>query len=56
MTLTLYYLQTILAKIPNLNSDPIPQALFEVTNDEHLVMYTASIARSVIALHNKLME
>jgi hypothetical protein len=44
--------QTILALLPNLSVDPLRSALFEVTNDEHAVMYVAALVRSVTSLHD----
>jgi hypothetical protein len=32
--------------------DPLRTALFEVTNDQHLAIYTASLARAVTGLHD----
>ncbi len=44
--------QTILALLPNLSVDPLRTALFEVTNDQHLVLYVASLVRAVTSLHD----
>jgi hypothetical protein len=42
----------MLALLPNLNAEPLKTALFEVVNDEHLVLYIASLVRSVTSLHD----
>jgi 26S proteasome regulatory subunit N8 len=44
--------QTALSLLPNLSVDPLRTALFEVTNDQHLAIYTASLARAVTGLHD----
>ena len=46
--------QTAIALLPNIAVDPLPTALFEVTNDAHLGMYVASLGRAVVALHELL--
>lgn len=43
--------QIAIALLPNISADPLPAALFEVTNDEHLSMYVAALGRSIVALH-----
>jgi 26S proteasome regulatory subunit N8 len=48
----MYQIQTILALLPNIHIDPLRTSFFEITNDQHLALYTASLARSVIALHD----
>jgi 26S proteasome regulatory subunit N8 len=46
-----YNLQDILNLLPNLNVDELVRAMLVKTNDMHLVMYLASLVRSVVALH-----
>jgi len=48
----LYSIQSMLALLPNVNAEPLKTALFEVVNDEHLVLYIASLVRSVTSLHD----
>jgi 26S proteasome regulatory subunit N8 len=48
----LYSIQSLLALLPNLNAEPLKTALFEVINDEHLVLYISSLVRSVTSLHD----
>jgi 26S proteasome regulatory subunit N8 len=48
--------QTALSLLPNLTVEPLPDALFEVSNDEHLSMFVASLGRSVVALHDLLLN
>jgi len=48
----MYQIQTILTLLPNIHIDPLRTSFFEITNDQHLALYTASLARSVIALHD----
>ena len=52
----LYNLQNILNFIPNLNIEELVRAMLVKTNDLHLVMYLSSLVRSVIALHDLLMN
>ncbi len=46
--------QSALSLLPNISVDPLPDALFSVSNDEHLSMFIASLGRSVTALHDLL--
>lgn len=48
----LYHVQTILAMLPNVHLESVTSSLFEATNDQHLVLYVASLTRSVLALHD----
>ena len=48
----LYQLQDIFNLLPNLNLEEFTRAFAVKTNDQMLVIYVASIVRSVIALHN----
>lgn len=48
----LYQLQDIFNLLPNLNLEDFAQAFAVKMNDQMLVIYLASISRSVIALHN----
>lgn len=52
----LYNLQDILNFIPNLNIEELVRSMLVKTNDMHLVMYLSSMVRSVIALHELLMN
>jgi 26S proteasome regulatory subunit N8 len=47
-----YNMQNVLNLIPNLNADELLRAFFVKTNDVHLVIYVASMIRSVTALHD----
>ena len=49
-----YNLQNIFNLIPNLNVDELVKAMLIKTNDMYLVIYVASLVRSVIALHGLL--
>ena len=44
--------QTIVNKLPNLNLSKLVQSFMVKTNDIYLVLYVASIIRSIIALHD----
>ena len=48
----LYQLQDIFNLLPNLNLEEFSRAFAMKTNDQMLVIYMASLVRSVIALHN----
>lgn len=48
----IYNLQNIFNLLPNLNVDELVRSMLVKTNDMHLVIYLASLVRSVIALHN----
>jgi 26S proteasome regulatory subunit N8 len=48
----LYQLQDIFNLLPNLNLEEFTKAFAVKTNDQMLVIYVASVVRSVIALHN----
>jgi 26S proteasome regulatory subunit N8 len=48
----LYNIQTLLATLPNTAVDSVVHSLFEMTNDQHLVIYMASLTRAVLALHD----
>ena len=52
----LYNLQNILNFIPNLNVEELVRAMLVKSNDMHLVMYLSSMVRSVIALHELLIN
>ncbi len=47
----LYQLQDIFNLLPNLNLDVFTRSFAVKTNDQLLVVYIASLVRSVIALH-----
>lgn len=47
-----YQLQDIFNLLPNLNVEDLAKAFTTQTNDQLLVLYVASLIRSVIALHN----
>jgi len=48
----IYQLQDVFNLLPNLNVPELMKAFTVKTNDQNLVMYTASIIRAVIALHS----
>jgi len=48
----IYQLQDVFNLLPNLNVPELIKAFAVKTNDQNLVMYTASIIRAVIALHS----
>jgi len=48
----IYQLQDVFNLLPNLNIPQLMDAFTVKTNDQNLVMYTASIIRAVIALHS----
>lgn len=48
----LYQLQDIFNLLPNLNLEEFTRSFAVKTNDQLLVVYVASLIRSVIALHN----
>ena len=48
----IYNIQTILNLLPNLNVEDMSRAMLVKTNDMHLVIYLASLIRSIIALHD----
>jgi len=45
-------MQTIINLLPNLNVDELIKSIFVKTNDMHMVIYLSSLIRSVIALHD----
>lgn len=47
-----YQLQDVLNLLPNLNIDDFVKSFLVKTNDQMLVIYVASMIRSIIALHN----
>lgn len=48
----IYNIQTIVNKLPNLNLSKLVQSFMTKTNDIYLVLYVASIIRSITALHD----
>jgi 26S proteasome regulatory subunit N8 len=48
----MYQLQDIFNLLPEINMPEFVKATFVKTNDQGLVVYLASMIRSVIALHN----
>ena len=48
----MYHLQDIFNLLPNLNVDEFIKSITVKTNDQMVVIYLASVVRSVIALHN----
>lgn len=52
----IYNLQDIFNLLPNLNVDSLVHSMMVKTNDVHLSMYLAALVRSVIALHELLMN
>ncbi|XP_055375846.1 26S proteasome non-ATPase regulatory subunit 7 [Condylostylus longicornis] len=47
-----YQLQDIFNLLPNITSDQFTETMYIKTNDQMLVVYLASMVRSIIALHN----
>ncbi|XP_063706510.1 26S proteasome non-ATPase regulatory subunit 7 [Culicoides brevitarsis] len=47
-----YHLQDILNLLPDITHDNLTDVLYVKTNDQMLVVYLASLVRSIIALHN----
>lgn len=47
-----YHLQDILNLLPDITHDSLTDVLYVKTNDQMLVVYLASLVRSIIALHN----
>lgn len=47
-----YQLQDVFNLLPNLNIDDFVKSFLVKTNDQMLVVYIASMIRSIIALHN----
>lgn len=50
----LYNIQNIISLLPNLNIEDLVRSLLVKTNDFNLVIYLASLIRSVMALHDLL--
>lgn len=48
----IYHLQDILNLLPDITLDAFSDAFYVKTNDQMLVVYLASLVRSIIALHN----
>lgn len=48
----IYHMQDILNLLPDISHDNLTDVLFVKTNDQMLVVYLASLVRSIIALHN----
>lgn len=47
-----YHLQDILNLLPDVTTDNFTETMYVRTNDQMLVVYLASMVRSIIALHN----
>lgn len=47
-----YQLQDILNLLPDITTDNFTETMYVQTNDQMLVVYLASMVRSIIALHN----
>jgi len=47
-----YQLQDILNLLPDITTDAFTETMYVKTNDQMLVVYLASMVRSIIALHN----
>lgn len=47
-----YQLQDILNLLPDITTDCFTETMYVQTNDQMLVVYLASMVRSIIALHN----
>ena len=48
----IYHLQDVFNLLPNVNLDGFVKSMYVKTNDQMLVVYVASLIRSIIALHN----
>lgn len=48
----MYQLQDILNLLPDITTDNFTDTLYVKTNDQMLVVYLASMVRSIVALHN----
>ncbi len=48
----MYQLQDIFNLLPDISHDNFTDTLYIKTNDQMLVVYLASLVRSIIALHN----
>jgi len=48
----MYHLQDIFNLLPNLNVEQFIKSITVMTNDQMVVIYLASVVRTVIALHN----
>lgn len=48
----IYQLQDILNLLPDISQDQFMDTLYVKTNDQMVVVYLASLVRSIIALHN----
>ncbi len=51
-----YNLQDVLNLLPNLNVEELVKSMIIKTNDMHLAIYVGALIRSVIALHNLLVN
>lgn len=47
-----YQLQDILNLLPDVTTDNFTETMYVKTNDQMLVVYLASMVRSIVALHN----
>jgi 26S proteasome regulatory subunit N8 len=52
----LYHVQTLLARLPNTQLPAVVASTYETVNDQHLVIYMASLTRTVLALHDLLVN
>ena len=52
----MYNIQSIFNLLPNLNVEALSKAFVETSNDMHLVIYISSVVRSVVALHELVMN
>lgn len=48
----IYNIQNILNLLPNLNIEELSRSMLVKSNDMHLILYLASLIRSIIALHD----
>lgn len=48
----IYQLQDILNLLPDISQDQFMDTIYVKTNDQMVVVYLASLVRSIIALHN----
>ena len=52
----LYQVQTLLARLPDTAAPAVAAAAHETVNDQHLVVYMAALTRTVLALHELLLN
>lgn len=48
----LYHVQSMLSQLPNVRVEAVQRSLASATNDQHLLLYIASLGRAGLALHD----